>query len=856
MSFTVAELVSKFDADTAAFNKKLDGMEKSITSMSQHTDKHTGLMGASFGKVAGSVGLVIGAIKGFSAAKDIIFGFNSTLDTATQAFTTMLGSGEAAKSFLDDLKKFALTTPFEFEDLITSSQRLTAMGFAAKDVIPTMTAIGDSVAALGGGKDVMNGIILALGQMKQKGKVSAEEMNQMIERGIPAWEYLAKAIGTDVPTAMALAKKGAINADQAIAGILQGMEQKTGGMMAHQSQTFKGAMSNIHDAVVQLTAQAFRPFYKMVESGTVILANFAGSQKFQDWAANVSDAVGGVVNSFTNGIKTIMGVFREFVNGGEWETNGSKLEQIGKVAAIVFLWIRDNGPAIFRTLKDTVAEAFDVIKKMFDFINDHQDVFVVLTAAVVAFSTAWKIAKTIDTAHKSLTALNTALAIQKAFLLANPLILWVTAIVAVSAALYLLYKHNEKFRETVNHLRDVIVEFAKKHWPDFKRGVEEVAKRVMDFGETVKDIAVKYFPYFVAGLEIIRDKGVAAWAAISKVVMEFVGWIKTNVWPVIQAMGELFGAIGERISQVFRKIVSTASFIFATLWPVVKPLIELVWKGIQIYFDLILAAFTAFKDVAWPIIKIAFDIIVDVLERVWNVIKGVVEGGLKTIKGIIEIVTGLIQGDWDKVWQGIKDTVGGVFKVIKTLVKEGIDGAIEFLTKFPERIFTVMKAIGGAGKDLGEALINGIISGLSAIGTAAVDFAKAFGNALVEVVNTYIVDKINDALKFEVPLPFGRSFTVDPPDVPRLPKFHDGGIVPGRGGSEVPIMAQAGEAVLSIAAVRALQQSGVASAPSGTSGDAQWMNSGSQGASQPIIVQVALDSKVLASTLVDLNRRY
>ena len=44
--------------------------------------------------------------------------------------------------------------------------------------------------------------------MQAKGKVSAEEMLQLAEAGVPAWEMLANKIGTDIPTAMDKPAKG------------------------------------------------------------------------------------------------------------------------------------------------------------------------------------------------------------------------------------------------------------------------------------------------------------------------------------------------------------------------------------------------------------------------------------------------------------------------------------------------------------------------------------------------------------------------------------------------------------------------------------------------------------------------
>lgn len=169
------------------------------------------------------------------------------LNMARLGFETMLGSAQAAGTFLADLKAFAASTPFEFPELVDASKRMMAMGFAAKDVVPTLRTIGDATAALGGNAQMIDRITLALGQMSAKGKVSAQEMNQLAENGIPAWQMLADKIGVSIPEAMKQAEKGAIAASVAIPAILDGMNEKFGGSMQKASQTLTGVWSNFKD---------------------------------------------------------------------------------------------------------------------------------------------------------------------------------------------------------------------------------------------------------------------------------------------------------------------------------------------------------------------------------------------------------------------------------------------------------------------------------------------------------------------------------------------------------------------------------------------------------------------------------
>jgi tape measure domain-containing protein len=171
------------------------------------------------------------------------------LEQSKVAFTTMLGSAAKADAFLRDLTAFAAQTPFELRGLQDSSKKLLAFGFDARDIIPIMTSVGNAVAGLGGGKDVLDGVTLALGQMAAKGKASAEEMGQLAERGIPAWQFLADKIGKSVPEAMKMAEKGAISGATAIEAVIEGMNRKFPGMMARQAQTLLGSWSNLVDGI-------------------------------------------------------------------------------------------------------------------------------------------------------------------------------------------------------------------------------------------------------------------------------------------------------------------------------------------------------------------------------------------------------------------------------------------------------------------------------------------------------------------------------------------------------------------------------------------------------------------------------
>jgi tape measure domain-containing protein len=218
----------------------------------EQQDKWKSLENIGSGFLTIGAGLTAGITAPLTGLGVAAVGAAEGINTAKVAFTTMLGSGEKADAMLKDLQSFAATTPFEFTDLVSAAQRMKTLGFSAEQIIPTLRTIGDTVAASGEmSKEKIDGITTALGQMQLKGKVSAEEMSQLSERGVDAWGALAKAAGVTVPEAMKLAEKGAFDASQAVPAILAGMAEKAGGSMEAMSKTLTGQWSNFKDTITQ-----------------------------------------------------------------------------------------------------------------------------------------------------------------------------------------------------------------------------------------------------------------------------------------------------------------------------------------------------------------------------------------------------------------------------------------------------------------------------------------------------------------------------------------------------------------------------------------------------------------------------
>jgi TP901 family phage tail tape measure protein len=336
-----------------------------VSKLTDTTSKAISSLGSGFSKAGTVLTAAITAplaIAGVKAARWA----SQTAANAEQvdiAFNTMLGP-ERAKKMIADLVEFAKTTPFEMAGLNKATQQMLAYGFAANDVIPMLTDVGNATAALGAGQQGIDAITRALGQMHGKGTAASQEMMQLTEVGIPAWDYLAKALHTDVAGAMEMVTKKAVSADVAIAAIRAGMQGDFGGLMIKQSRTLTGVLSNLADAATATIMKMYQtdgykkmtdalskladPIQKLVESLMPLFER--GMEALAGMATNAANAINQMSASDIQTIAKSIGMLAG--TGPSLLVIGKSMETAGKMLGA------------FSKASNTVADGLAVIKGM------------------------------------------------------------------------------------------------------------------------------------------------------------------------------------------------------------------------------------------------------------------------------------------------------------------------------------------------------------------------------------------------------------------------------------------------------------------------------------------------------------
>ena len=274
------------DRTKAGLNSSISGydrLNKSIQKTQQQANKASNSMGDLANKVKSIAGKVInipvkiidyatsplrklynfatslkGVLTGLAIGQTFNQAISAPLSLADQyssakiGFETLFRSAEKAQKMMNDIDQFAIETPFNTSNVISNIQKMMAYGWDTSRLLTDMRTIGDAAAATGKGDEGLGSIVYALSEIRSKGKLSTQELNQLASAGIKAKAYLAQGLGygTSDEGMMQLAadlEKGAIGANQAIDLILEGMKEFEGMMDKTANETVGGLKSQLSD---------------------------------------------------------------------------------------------------------------------------------------------------------------------------------------------------------------------------------------------------------------------------------------------------------------------------------------------------------------------------------------------------------------------------------------------------------------------------------------------------------------------------------------------------------------------------------------------------------------------------------
>lgn len=147
--------------------------------------------------LAKAVGEVtVGIAKMVAAGTVGLFQLGAKFDGLNRGLIAVTGGQAQATARMRELRAVAALPGLNLEGSIRNDTRLLAAQLNPRLALRTQAAFGNAVATVGGGPEELQGVVLAISQIASKGKVFAEEINQINERVPQIRKAMKDAFGT------------------------------------------------------------------------------------------------------------------------------------------------------------------------------------------------------------------------------------------------------------------------------------------------------------------------------------------------------------------------------------------------------------------------------------------------------------------------------------------------------------------------------------------------------------------------------------------------------------------------------------------------------------------------------------
>ncbi len=272
MSYSAADLVATIQlggADSASrdldrFRGKLENADSVASKLGKTAD-------ATFRAAATGIGVAsVAAAAYVTNLFSTGVAYNTLQQTSRAALKTLVGGAEQANAQMDKLDAFAKKSPFSKSVFITAQQQLIGFGMQAEKVIPTLDAMQDAVAAVGGSNQQLGDLVFILAQIQAAGKITGQDLLQFGQRGVDAATLIGSQMGLTGAQIKEEITAGTLDATVAVDALVAGMKQKFAGASANVKETFTGTVDRIRAASRDIGAALAEPFVSKNGGGLAV----------------------------------------------------------------------------------------------------------------------------------------------------------------------------------------------------------------------------------------------------------------------------------------------------------------------------------------------------------------------------------------------------------------------------------------------------------------------------------------------------------------------------------------------------------------------------------------------------------
>lgn len=655
-------------------------------------------MGAAFAAV-GAGAVAIGKEISFAVVSITKNGldYNKQMEQYKSGFATLLGSAQNADKLLGGLSNFAAKTPFELGDLAQASQTLLAFGTAEKDIEPSLKMLGDIAM---GNKEKFNGLALVFGQVQSAGKLTGQDLMQMINQGFNPLQIISQKTGESMASLKDKMSKGQISFEM----VADAMKTATsaGGQfynaMESQSRTLDGQISTLQDGFNALSGAITSKFSAELTNSALPAVNGLVSGFFDlvTGQEGAREAIQESAKQLSESVSNMVPIITEMV--GTFSTIGSEL------LGVILPTVQENMPQL-------MAAASQIISMLLDGIVAALPILV--TAAVQIVMTLLQ--GVIDALPQITSAALQLLMTLVSGILENlPALLEAAMLVVATLALGI-----------AGALPELI--------PAVVQAVVLMVQTLIENLPLILDAALQIILGLVDGLLTALPKLIAALPAIILAIVDFiiqsipqlidagiklltslVTALPTIITAVVEAIPEIInsvinaviGAIPLIIDAGIRLLVSLIQALPQIIITIVMAIPQIIGGLVDAIAGNIDKIILAGVQLFVALIKNLPSIIVEIVKAIPQIITGIVDAIGSLNYRLTEAGTNLVKG----LWKGISDTAAWIWDKIKGFCSGIVDQIKGFFgIHSPSTVFA------GLGRNMGEGVGVGFVDAMDSV---------------------------------------------------------------------------------------------------------------------------------------------
>lgn len=688
-------LSAKITGDSSGFDKALSAAQKTVDAFANKFDsigKKISSVGSSLTSKITKPALAAGtALAGITVAK----GWNrlTGIDDARAKLQGLGHDAQTIETIMDSALTSVKGTSFGLDEAATTAANAVAAGIQpGQELTKYLSMTADAAAIAGTSMSEMGSII---NKVQTGQTVYTEDLEQLADRGLPVYQWLAEEAGVAASEVKQLASDGQISAQMLYSAI----EKNIGGVAQIIGETsFTAALDNIGASISRI-------------------------------GANFLDA-GGEGGGFFSQLKPLMADFSDQL--AVLETKASEL-----------------GVRFGAAFANVVQKAQE-LKARFDSLPESVQSLIVKAAGIgaavaVGIGPALKVAGTLATGFGAVSKVIAAMI--------SPVGLVVTAIAGLSAGFAYLMQTNESFRavmmswDTVSAKMQAVKELVSGI--DFSGIFDSLVSQVMSFVPAIESIfgtlkiigstLLDAFSGFFSGLSSGFTGGLASASGFGSGFISILGLISSPLKTILMLFQNFGPQIMSLVSIVGSSLVPIFSTLGTTVGGIASAVIPAITSAMANLLPVIMQIITAVTNIASAILPVLVSLINQLapfLVQIAGVIGQIFAALAPVIAQLVSTLLPVITNIVTVVMNVITSIMPALISILNVIMSV-IQAVAPVITNILSVVISVISAIISTVSPI-ISFIGSVISAVMAVVTPIVTFIANIIATIIDVVGTII----------------------------------------------------------------------------------------------------------------------